>query len=126
MKLLIDMNLSPTWVRFLIEAGFEAIHWSEIDAGDAPDQDLLRWAADHQYVLLTNDLDFGAILAATQSRRPSVVQIRSDLLAPEAIGEAVLAAIRRAHQDILDGALLSIDPTRFRVRILPLDSPQGS
>jgi predicted nuclease of predicted toxin-antitoxin system len=57
MKLLIDMNLSPTWVRFLIEAGFEAIHWSEIDAGDAPDQDLLRWAADHQYVLLTNDLD---------------------------------------------------------------------
>jgi predicted nuclease of predicted toxin-antitoxin system len=110
MKLLIDMNLSPTWVRFLIEAGFEAIHWSEIDAGDAPDQDLLRWAADHQYVLLTNDLDFGATLTATQSRRPS----------------AVLAAIRRAHQDILDGALLSIDPTRFRVRILPLDSPQGS
>jgi predicted nuclease of predicted toxin-antitoxin system len=26
MKLLIDMNLSPTSVRFLIEAGFEAMH----------------------------------------------------------------------------------------------------
>jgi len=28
MKLLLDMNLSPTWVRFLEENGFEAVHWS--------------------------------------------------------------------------------------------------
>lgn len=126
MKLLIDMNLSPNWVGFLKNAGVEAVHWSEIGAGDASDEVLLRWAADHQYAVLTNDLDFGAILAATQGRRPSVLQIRSDLLAPEAIGEVVLIAIRRAHQDILDGALLSIDLQRFRVRILPLDRSHGA
>jgi predicted nuclease of predicted toxin-antitoxin system len=30
MKLLIDMNLSPKWVAFLAEAGWQARHWSEL------------------------------------------------------------------------------------------------
>jgi predicted nuclease of predicted toxin-antitoxin system len=30
MKLLLDMNLSPTWVGFLEENGFEAVHWSTV------------------------------------------------------------------------------------------------
>jgi predicted nuclease of predicted toxin-antitoxin system len=120
MKLLVDMNLSPSWVRFLTDRGFEAVHWSEVGPGDASDAELLRWAAERGHVVLTSDLDFGAILAATQERQPSVVQIRSDLLTPKAIGVAVLTAIQQAHQEILDGALLSIDAARSRVRILPL------
>jgi predicted nuclease of predicted toxin-antitoxin system len=28
MKFLVDMNLSPLWVPFLADQGFEAIHWS--------------------------------------------------------------------------------------------------
>jgi len=30
MKILIDMNLSPLWVRFLVAHGIEAFHWSAI------------------------------------------------------------------------------------------------
>jgi predicted nuclease of predicted toxin-antitoxin system len=30
MKILIDMNLSPLWVRFLVTDGIEAVHWSAI------------------------------------------------------------------------------------------------
>jgi predicted nuclease of predicted toxin-antitoxin system len=33
MKLLIDMNLSPRWVKALAEAEIEASHWSSL--GDA-------------------------------------------------------------------------------------------
>jgi predicted nuclease of predicted toxin-antitoxin system len=65
-------------------------------------------------------LDFGAILAATQRRRPSVLQVRSDILAPGVIGRVVLMAIRQAQQALLDGAILSVDANRARVRILPL------
>jgi hypothetical protein len=32
----------------------------------------------------------------------------------------VLAAIRQARQELLDGSLISIDVTRARLRILPL------
>ena len=30
MKLLIDMNLSPSWVEALRVMGFEAVHWSNV------------------------------------------------------------------------------------------------
>ena len=75
---------------------------------------------EHGHVVLTADLDFGAILAATQRRRPSVVQLRSDVLAPSAIGRVVLAAVGQARQELFEGALVSVDAARARLRILPL------
>jgi predicted nuclease of predicted toxin-antitoxin system len=80
----------------------------------------MQWAAEHRCIVLTCDLDFGALLAATQRREPSVVQIRSDRLAPGAIGSTVLAAIRHCAVDLQSGALLSIEAGRGRLRVLPL------
>jgi predicted nuclease of predicted toxin-antitoxin system len=120
MKFLVDMNVSPTWIGFLIGAGFEAVHWSHVGPGDAPDSEVMRWAAEHGHVVLTSDLDFGAILAATRERRPSVVQLRSDVLTPEAIGLRVLTAIEETQQELAEGALVSIDAARTRLRLLPL------
>ena len=80
----------------------------------------MQWAAERDYVVLTADLDFGAILAATKIRKPSVVQVRSDVLTPNAIGGMVVAALRQSRQELLDGALISVDAARARLRILPL------
>jgi predicted nuclease of predicted toxin-antitoxin system len=120
MKVLVDMNLSPDWARFLAEAGFEAVHWSNVGSKSATDSELMQWAAENDHIILTADLDFGAILAATHGIKPSVVQVRSDLLSPGAVGGAVLRAVRQAHQELLDGALISIDAAHARLRILPL------
>ncbi len=59
MKILVDMNLSPRWKNLLTQAGFEAIHWSEIGPGNAPDRSLFDYAARNNFVILTHDLDFG-------------------------------------------------------------------
>jgi predicted nuclease of predicted toxin-antitoxin system len=55
-------------------------------------------------------------------RKPSVIQIRADLLTPVAIGSAVLRAIAQTQRELTEGALISIDLDRARVRILPLGS----
>ena len=47
MKLLLDMNLSPGWVGFLRDQGFEAMHWSEVGDPRAPDASIMAWARDH-------------------------------------------------------------------------------
>ena len=120
MKVLVDMNLSPDWARFLAEAGFEAVHWSNVGSKSATDSELMQWAAENDHVILTADLDFGAILAATHGIKPSVAQVRSDLLSPGAVGRAVVRAIGQAHQELLDGALISVDAAHARLRILPL------
>ena len=76
MKLLVDMNLSPSWVDRLVRHGFEAVHWSTIGAATAPDVEILAWANEHGFVLDTNDLDFSAILAASAGVSPSVVTVK--------------------------------------------------
>jgi predicted nuclease of predicted toxin-antitoxin system len=74
MKLLIDMNLPPLWVRFLREAGFEALHWSTIGDPRATDATIMDWARHAGCVVFTHDLDFSALLAATEATGPSVIQ----------------------------------------------------
>ena len=120
MKILVDMNLSPRWVLVLAEAGIEANHWCDLGANDAPDSEIMAFACANDYVVLTHDLDFSAILAATKGTKPSVVQIRADDVSPESIGEAVLQALRRMAMELAEGALVTVDPRRTRLRVLPL------
>lgn len=119
MKFLVDMNLSPRWVGYLREHGFEATHWSTVGPADATDSMLMQLADQHEHLVLTNDLDFGALLAATQRLRPSVLQIGGAALAPESIGAAVLACVQQTQAELLSGALVSLEAERMRVRLLP-------
>ena len=120
MKLVIDMNLSPEWVAFLHGHGFEAIHWSTVGAPNAPDTEIMQWARDHARAVFTHDLDFGILLAYTKDCRPSVIQARVQDVSPNVLGTVVVAALQ-AHEEVLvQGAILTIDATKTRVRILPL------
>ena len=120
MKILIDMNLSPKWTDYLIGKGMEAVHWSSIGSNDAPDAEIMTYAKEHNLVILTNDLDFGFILAITRGKKPSVIQIRSGVLNYNKIGSIVLNAINTLTGDIEKGALVTIDTHKTRVSLLPL------
>jgi predicted nuclease of predicted toxin-antitoxin system len=119
-KLLVDMNLSPRWVGMLSEAGIEAAHWSKLGAHNAPDSEIMAFAAVNNYIVLTHGLDFSAILAATQGEKPSVVQIRAEDVSPDVISKQVIVALRQMAAELEDGALLTIEPNRTRLRVLPL------
>jgi predicted nuclease of predicted toxin-antitoxin system len=123
-KLLVDMNLSPRWVAVLAGAGIEAAHWSTLGAHDARDSAIMTYASVNGYVVLTHDLDFSAILAATRGEKPSVVQIRAEDVSPGVIGEQVIAALRQMASELEEGALLTIEPNRTRLRVLPLRSKE--
>lgn len=120
MKFLLDMNLTPRWVPYLETAGFETLHWSKVGRADAADEEIMAYAAKLGFVVLTHDLDFSAILAATKGKKPSVVQIRAQNISPEAIGTQIVAALRHTSAELVAGALLTIDPDRTRIRLLPL------
>jgi len=124
MKLLVDMNLSPRWVPLLTEGGFDATHWPSPGQATASDAEIMTFARVNGYVVLTRDLDFGAILATTRGDKPSVVQIRSRDVSPDAIGGPVVDALRQMAGELDAGALLTVDPNRTRLRILPLQPRQ--
>ncbi len=115
------MNLSPTWCLTFAENGIEARHWSEVGDRRAPDSEILLYARAHGYIVFTNDLDFGTILANTRGRGPSVIQVRAQALLPEDLREVVLAALRQFVRELAEGALIVVDPVKTRVRLLPLN-----
>ncbi len=120
MKIVIDMNLSPDWVPLLENSGFESVHWSTVGDPRASDRAIMEWALTNTYVVFTNDLDFGGVLAATQAEAPSVIQIRGQDVLAASIGSLVISVLQQFETVLEAGALVSVDQASARVRILPI------
>ncbi len=120
MKLLLDINISPLWVEWLKNRDYAAVHWSEVGNPKAPDTEILVWARERDYVVFTHDLDFSRLLALTHSQGPSVLQVRTEDVLPSGIGNLVVGALRQFSDLIETGAIVVIDATSSRARILPI------
>jgi predicted nuclease of predicted toxin-antitoxin system len=125
MKLLLDMNLAPSWVGFLQGEGFEAVHWSTVGDPRASDASIMEWARRGGYVVFTHDLDFSALLAATEATGPSVLQVRTQDILHDAIGRDIVRALRMRAVALEQGAIVTIDKVASRVRVLPIRRPSG-
>jgi predicted nuclease of predicted toxin-antitoxin system len=117
--ILIDMNLSPDWAPLLQQAGWLAVHWSTVGDPRAADQEIMAWALANNHIVFTHDLDFGTVLALTHATGPSVLQIRGPDVMPDHMIRFVVAALRQHEADLAAGALVVIDESKCRVRILP-------
>lgn len=119
MTVLIDMNLSSRWVELLETSGHRSIHWSTIGRAFDDDSTIMRHAEENGYVVLTQDLDFGSMLAISKATKPSVIQLRAENAGPEVLGEQVLEVIDRFKNEIANGALVTVEKIKTRARILP-------
>jgi predicted nuclease of predicted toxin-antitoxin system len=114
------MNLTPQWRLPLEQASHEVKHWSEIGPHNATDTTIMEWARQHGYVVFTHDLDYGALLHATGATAPSVIQARCEDVRPAVLAASILKALVDAEQELLAGALVTIDLKRHRISVLPL------
>ena len=81
---------------------------------------IFDWAKAHGYIVFTNDLDFGAILAATNAAGPSVIQLRVQDLMPDRLAPRLIAVLRQFQAELTEGALITVDERRSKARILPI------
>jgi len=114
MKFLADMGISPKTVAFLKELGYEAVHAHSLGIDKWTDQDILEKAHKEKYILLTHDLDFGELLAASGGRFPSVN------MHPEQANRNLKAVITQQHKALQEGALISVTEGQIRIRLLPV------
>jgi predicted nuclease of predicted toxin-antitoxin system len=120
MKLLLDMNLTPAWCDSLRLHGHEVIHWSLTGDPRATDREIMEFAASGGYTVITYDLDFGALLAATKAVGPSVVLVRAGDVTAPTVESLILAAIDACAEELQRGAIVTVDEVGHRVRALPL------
>ncbi len=120
MKLVIDINLSPDWVALFQEHGHTAVHWSEVGDPRAADAVIMSWARERGYVVFSHDLDFSRMVALSRASGPSVFQVRTADVLPSGIGGLVLRALRQHGKDLEAGAIVVLDASSSRARILPI------
>jgi predicted nuclease of predicted toxin-antitoxin system len=120
MRFLADMGISPRTVDFLNALQHDATHIHDQKLDNAPDSIILKKARDEQRVLLTYDLDFGELLAASGTVSPSVIIFRLRNMHPERVNASLNLIITR-HGNLLEqGVIISVDEGQIRVRLLPV------
>ena len=115
-RLLVDANLPPRLARLLRERGYEASHVGEIGLGIAGDQEILQCAREQGWIVVTFDLDFAELAAASSGRPASVIllRLRSARL-DKVLGRLVTTLV--AAGDVLQaGAVVVVEEARLRVR----------
>jgi len=120
MKLLFDMNLSPKLADLLMTRGIKSVHWFRIGAPEATDNEILAYALANDYVIVTCDLDFSAIMSISHGLKPSVVQIRVQGIPADLVVDLIFLAIQQYNDELEAGAVLTIDAKKARMRLLPL------
>ena len=124
-KLVVDVGLPPAWIDVLAKSGWTAVHWSSVGDPRAKDRVIMAWAREHGHVVFTHDLDFGTLLALTRASGPSVIQVRTQDVLPNHLQEIVVGTIRRYESQLRDGALVTVDESRGKVRLLPIGAQDG-
>jgi predicted nuclease of predicted toxin-antitoxin system len=120
-RFLADMGISRTTVQWLRSGGHDAAHVAELGMKSAPDADVLALASREQRVVLTFDLDFGHILAASHDRAPSVIIFRVSNARPERVNAHLESVLRDTAVALDEGAIIIVEDERRRVRRLPID-----
>ena len=120
MNFLADMGISMSTVIWLREKGYDSVHVRELGMQRSSDSNILSMAKNENRIVLTCDLDFGALLAASSDTVPSVIIFRLDNETPDNINTRLQVILTEISHHLEKGAIISVEQNRFRVRNLPI------
>lgn len=120
LKYLADMNLSPLTVSILCHKGYDVIRANAILPQSARDEQILLYCREHDYVVITEDMDFSALLALNGYAGPSVISLRLSFSDPETVADRLLHVLPLCEASVTAGAVVSVSDETVRTRRLPL------
>ncbi len=120
MKLLLDQGLPLSTAQLLRDIGVDTIHVAEIGLSTAEDTEIIQKAVEEDRVVATLDADFHTILALNEAIVPSVIRIRIERLRAQALTQLLLRVINECEEELQQGAAVTVEPNRIRIRLLPL------
>ncbi len=125
MRFLGNMGISPITIAFLRARGHEAKRLLEENLERLPDPDILAKARAERSIVLTNDLDFGDLLAESGAGLPSVIIFRLDDMRPENVNRHLVKIINTHAHDLDQGAIISVSEHNIRIHRLPITPPSA-
>ncbi len=120
MRLLVDLNVSPRVASLLRSMGHEVERVGDVLDARATDIAILERAARAGAVVVSQDQDFSALIAARGQIAPSLVNVRLSTVDSDSVARIVHAVVVHAAEDLSAGAIVTIDDGRVRLRRLPV------
>ena len=120
MRLLADLNIAPGTVSFLRSLGHDVQRVGDVLAPSATDHEIVEYARRDSRSVVTQDLDFSAIVALSGQAAPSVVSLRLASSRIEKVNALLATLLPKIEADVGAGAIVSVDEHRVRCRALPI------
>lgn len=120
MRFLADMNLSPLTVSALAADGMEIVRVSDLLPANASDETILDLARREGRVVITQDLDFSALLALGGYDRPSLVTLRLLDTDPSVVTQRLREVLRQVEPLLGQGSAVTVEDSTVRARRLPI------
>lgn len=121
MRLLADLNISPSTVSFLRDLGYDVVRVDAVLANTASDEEIVEAARADDRSILTQDLDFSAIIALSGARSPSLVTLRLSSSRVSRINEALERVLPQIEEDLAQGSAVTVEDGIIRTRPLPIE-----
>ena len=120
MRLLADMHISPRTVEFLRGLGHDVVRVNEILPPQTSDEMIVSRAEQDHRAVLTQDLDFSAIIALAGRKGPSLVSLRLSSTRIEHVNATLEKVLPEVARQLAAGAIVTVQDQRIRVRALPI------
>lgn len=120
LRFLADMNISPLTVDTLAAEGVEIVRVSSVVPANASDRDILDLARRQERVVITQDMDFSALLALGGHDRPSLVTLRLLDTAPDVVTQRLRQVLSQIEPALRRGCAVTVDDSNVRIRQLPI------
>lgn len=120
MRFLVDECLPQHLARLLAAEGHDVVHVCDLGLDGAPDEVVLGRAEQDERILVTADTDFGTLLALSGASRPSVILLRRPGRRSTERLHVILAVLDLVAEPLADGAVVTAEASRIRIRQLPI------
>lgn len=120
LKLLADLHISPLTIAELQADGYEIRRVSDLISARASDTEIIELALQENAAIITQDLDFSALVAKIGLNKPSIVSLRVGNANPQRISKILKTVLPQIEPDLQKGAIISVEETEYRVRELPV------
>ena len=116
MRFLVDNSLSWRLAERLRQAGHDAVHVRDLGLASAPDARIFQRSIDEQPIVLTQDADFGTLMAASATSAGCVVLVRLNSGRVDDQWSHVGSLLQRYPQELVPGAVIVLADNSIRIR----------
>ena len=113
MKVIADINISVLVVSGLVSRGHDAQRSDAFLPATAMDVEIAAVAARLGAVVLTRDQDFSALLAMSQAKAPSVINLRHQRTDWQFLVNLMDQVLTQHEGALLRGAIVSVAPAEY-------------